>query len=170
MRFLKLASVAIFVLVISGCGYRLAARKGDAGAGQTFAVPTFANNTTTYRIEQRMSEAVRRELARRTHYKITAGDTGDVVLTGEVVDYGTSPTVFNDTGRATQYALALTMKVRVVETATGKVLFENPSMPFRETFQLSQNASDFVPEDTAAVERLAGSFASSIVASLVHRQ
>jgi len=171
MRFVKLGLVALLIPALTGCGYRLAARKGDAGAGQTFAVPTFVNSTNpgTYRIEQRLSEAVRRELARRTHYKVTAAGSGDVVLTGEVLSYGTSPTIFDDRGRATQYALGLTMKVRVVETATGKVLFENVAMPFRETFQLSQNASDFVPEDPAAVDRLAGSFASSIVAAVVHR-
>lgn len=171
MRIGKLAVfVLLFAAISSGCGYRLAARKGDVGDGQTFAVPTFVNNTTTFRIEQRMSEAVRKELARGTHYRITSSDNGDVVLRGEVLEYSTSPTVFNESGRATQYALVLNLKVRVTESATGKVLFENSSMPFRETFQLSQNAGDFVPEDPAAVERLASRFASAVVSSLVHRQ
>jgi hypothetical protein len=62
------------------------------------------------------------------------------------------------------------MKVSITETATGKVLFENANMPFRETFQLSRNPGDFVPEDPAAVDRLASRFASAVVASLVHRQ
>jgi outer membrane lipopolysaccharide assembly protein LptE/RlpB len=160
----------MLVITLSGCGYRLASRKGDAGAGQTIAVPTFINRTYTYRIEQRMTESVRKELARRTHYRVISADTGDVVLRGEVLSYNTAPTVFDATGRAAQYALGLNMKVSITERATGKVLFENGSMTVRETFQLSQNAGDFVPEDPAALDRLASSFASAVVASLVHRQ
>jgi outer membrane lipopolysaccharide assembly protein LptE/RlpB len=167
---LRVLVLSLLVVVLSGCGYRLASRKGDVGNGQTIAVPTFNNITYTYRIEQRMTESVRRELARRTHYKVTSADTGDVVLRGEVLSYSTSPTVFDPSGRAAQYALGLTMKVSITESATGKVLFENGSMSFRETFQLSQNAGDFVPEDPAAVDRMASSFASAVVAALVHRQ
>jgi outer membrane lipopolysaccharide assembly protein LptE/RlpB len=167
---LRVLVLSLLLVILSGCGYRLASRKGDVGSGQTIAVPTFVNSTYTYRIEQRMTESVRKELARRTHYKVTSADTGDVVLRGEVLSYNTAPTVFDPSGRAAQYALGLSMKVSITDSATGKVLFENGSMTFRETFQLSQNAGDFVPEDPAAVDRLAASFASSVVASLVHRQ
>ena len=159
----------IIPLLVSGCGYRLAALKGNEGAGRTFAVPTFVNSTTGYRIEQKISEAVRQELARRTRYTVTAQPFGDVVLNGEVVGYNnTSPTVFNDQGRASQYAIAVELKILVTETASGKELFRNESMTFRDSFQLSQNAKDFVPEDPAAIDRLASRFASSLVASLLH--
>jgi outer membrane lipopolysaccharide assembly protein LptE/RlpB len=167
---LRVLIIPLLVVTLSGCGYRLASRKGDVGAGQTIAVPTFINSTYTYRIEQRITESVRKELARRTHYKVTSADTGDVVLKGDVLSYNTAPTVFDATGRAAQYALGLTMNVSITERATGKVLFENGSLTVRETFQLSQNAGDFVPEDPAALDRLASSFASAVVASLVHRQ
>jgi outer membrane lipopolysaccharide assembly protein LptE/RlpB len=170
MRFRVLVLSLLFLMSLAGCGYRLAARKGDVGRGQTIAVPTFINSTYTYRIEQRMSESVRKELARRTHYRVTSGEMGDVVLRGEVLGYNTSPTVFDPSGRAAQYALGLTLKVSITDRATGKVLFENGSLTLRETFQLSENAGDFVPEDPAAVDRLASSFASAVVASLVHRQ
>jgi outer membrane lipopolysaccharide assembly protein LptE/RlpB len=169
MKFRVLA-LSLLIVTFSGCGYRLASRKGDVGSGQTIAVPTLINSTYTYRIEQRMTESVRKELARRTHYRVTSADTGDVVLRGEVLSYNTSPTVFDPSGRAAQYALSLNLKVSITEVATGKVLFENGGLTLRETFQLSQNAGDFVPEDPAAVDRLAASFASSVVAALVHRQ
>ncbi len=123
MRFRKLVFLALLVALLTGCGYRLAARKGDAGAGQTIAVPTFANSTSNYRIEQRMSEAIRKEFARNTHYKVTSGDTGDLVLRGEVLGYSTTPTVLDERGRAAQYAVSLILKVSVTETATGKALF-----------------------------------------------
>ena len=138
------------------------------GSGKTIAVPTFVNATTNYRIEQHMSEAVRKELARTTHYSVTSTDTGDVLVRGEVLSYSTSPTVFDDRGRAAQYAITVSLKVLVTETETGKTLLENDAMAFRENFQISQNAGEFVPEDPAALERLAARFASAVVASLVH--
>jgi hypothetical protein len=156
------------LLWLAGCGYRLAARKGDVGSGKTIAVPTFVNATANYRIEQHMSEAVRKELARTTHYSVTSTDAGDVLVRGEVLSYSTSPTVFDDRGRAAQYAIAVSLKVVVTETATGKTLLQNDAMAFRENFQISQNAGEFVPEDPAALERLAARFASAVVASLVH--
>jgi hypothetical protein len=157
------------VLALAGCGYRLAALKENTGSGQTIAVPTFINKTPGYRIEQRISEAVRKELARRTRYTVTSESAGDVLVNGEVVGYNnTSPTVFNEQGRAAQYAIAVELKILVTETATGKVLFKNDGLAFRDSFQLSQNAADFVPEDPAAIERLAGRFASSFVATLLH--
>ena len=170
MRFWKLFLPTVLMLAtLSGCGYRLAARKGDVGAGKTMAVPTFTNASLGYRIEQRMSEAIRRELAQNTHYRVTSGETGDVVLKGEVLGYGTGPTAFDNQGRASQYAISVTLKVVVTESATSKALFRNDSMTFLDTFQLSQTAGDFVPEDPAALDRLAARFASAIVADLVHR-
>ena len=169
MKFGKLVFPVLLVALLAGCGYRLAAKKGDAGAGQSIAVPTFANNTSNYRIEQSMSEAIRKEFARNTHYKVTSGNTGDLVLKGEVLGYSTTPTVLDEGGRAAQYAVSIVLKVLVTETATGKPLFQNDAMVFRETFQLSREAGDFVPEDPAALQRLATQFASSVTANLVHR-
>jgi outer membrane lipopolysaccharide assembly protein LptE/RlpB len=167
MRFPKLVLVVALGL-LSGCGYRLAARKGDIGGGRTLAVPTFANSTNTYRVEQRISEAVRQELVRTTHYKVSSADSGDVLIRGEVTGYGASPTVFDERGRAAQYSLAVTIKVVVTETSTGKTLFRNDGLTLRDNFQLSQTAGDFVPEDPAALNRIAERFASAVVAALVH--
>jgi outer membrane lipopolysaccharide assembly protein LptE/RlpB len=167
MRFGKLV-IILLIALSSGCGYRLAARKGDVGAGRTLAVPTFSNLTTTYRIEQRISEAVRQEFARSTHYKVTSADRGDVVIRGEVSGYGQSPTVFDSRGRAAQYLVSVQLKVIITEAATGKTLFQNDAMTLRDYFQISQSAGDFVPEDPAALARMAERFASAVAAALVH--
>jgi len=170
MRIGKLA-FPLLLLLLTGCGYRLAARKGDVGKGRTIAVPTFANKSTGYRIEQRVSEAIRRELVRQTHYTVTSAETADVVVTGEVLNYSnTSPSVFAPSGRASQYVIAMDLKIQATETATGKVLFRNDLMTFRDSFQLSQSPAEFVPEDPAAIDRFTARFASSFVASLVHGQ
>ena len=132
------------------------------------AVPTFLNKTTTYKIEQRLTEEVRRELIRRTRFKVVPENTGDYVMTGEVLAFGAVPIIFDPQGRGSAYTMLVDLNIRVMETQTGKVVFQNPRWTFREVFELSPNSSEFVPEDTAAQERLAQRFASSLVASLMH--
>ena len=170
MRLREPVLLVLIVLLLSGCGYRLAARKGGNGEGRTIAVPTFANKTTGYRIEQQISEAIRKELVRKTRYRVTSDSTGDVVMAGELLGYiNNAPTVFEG-GRASQYAIAVSLKIIVTDTATKKVLFRNDAWSFRDSFQLSPTAGDFVPEDPAAVARMADRLASSLVASLIHQQ
>jgi hypothetical protein len=133
----------------------------------TIAVPTFSNRTTTYRVEQRITDAVRQELIKRTRYKVVPEETGDVVMAGEVLSFIAVPIIFNQQGRGSSYSLLVDMSVRLTESSTGKVLFQNDRWTFREVFELAQNSSDFVPEDTPAVERLARRFASTLVASML---
>jgi Lipopolysaccharide-assembly len=149
------------------CAYRLAGKRLNNGAGMTIAVPTFINRTTTYRIEQRITDAVRQEFIKRTRYKVVPEDSGDVVMAGEVLSFIAVPIIFNDQGRGSSYSLLVDMSVRLTESSTGKVLFQNDRWTFREVFELAQNSSDFVPEDTPAVERLARRFASTLVASVL---
>jgi outer membrane lipopolysaccharide assembly protein LptE/RlpB len=152
----------------SGCGYRLANKKLGGGAGQILAVPTFTNQTTTYRIEQRMSEAVRQEFTRRTRFKVVPENTGDLVLSGDVLGYAAVPVTFNQQGRGSTYTMVVDMNIRLTDVKTGNVVFQNDRWTFRDFFELSQSSAEFVPEDTAALDRLARRFASSLVASVMH--
>jgi outer membrane lipopolysaccharide assembly protein LptE/RlpB len=156
------------VLSVSGCGYRLANKNLQGGDGQTIAVPTFTNSTTTYRIEQRLTEAVRRELIRRTRFKVTPEGEADLVMAGEVLGYSAIPVIFNQQGRGSAYTLLVDMNVRLTDSRTGAIVFQNDRWTFREVFELSQASAEFVPEDTAALERLARRFASSLVATVMH--
>jgi len=133
----------------------------------TIAVPTFINRTTTYRVEQRITDAVRQELIKRTRYRVVPEESGDVVMAGEVLSFIAVPIIFNQQGRGSSYSLLVDMSVRLTDSSTGKVLFQNDRWTFREVFELAQNSSDFVPEDTPAVERLARRFATTLVASVL---
>jgi len=165
-RFFVLTCVVTWFLPY--CGYRLANKNMNAGKGQTIAVPTFTNTTSTYRIEQRLTEAVRQELIRRTQFSVVPDNQGDVVMAGEVLSYIAIPVIFNRQGRGSAYTMVVDMNVRVTETKTGKVLFRNDRFSFRDVYELAQSSSEFVPEDPAALDRLARRFASSLVASVMH--
>ncbi len=88
------------------------------------------------------------------------------MLAGEVLGVTSIPIIFTDQGRGTAYTVAVDVSVRVTDTANGRILFQNDRWTFSEVFELSNNSEEFVPEDSAAIERLARQFASSLVASL----
>jgi sensor domain CHASE-containing protein len=155
-------------LLLTGCGYRLAGAKMDNGRGQTLAIPTFANGTTIYRLEQRLSEAVRREFVRRTRFEVITQPEGDVVVDGEVIGFSAVPIIFNQQGRGSAYSILVDLKVTLTDTRTGAVVFQNDRWTFRDVFELAQNSAEYISEDTAAMDRLARRFASSLVASMMH--
>jgi hypothetical protein len=167
MRLAKLV-LPILLLMIGGCGYRLATKRANAGAGRTIAVPTFTNSGTTYRIEQRLTESLRRELIRRTRYRVVSGTSGDVVVSGVVLGYAASPSAIT-AGRASAYVISVALKVLVTDSRTGEVLFRNDSFSFQEQFELAPSSAQFVPEEPAAVDRVGEAFASSLVAALLNR-
>ena len=160
--------VLLVCLFLGGCGYRLANKNLGGGDGRTIAVPTFSNLTTTYRIEQRVTDAVRQELIRRTRFKVVPDNSGDLVMSGEVLTYAAVPVIFNQQGRGSAYTMLVDLSVRLTDTKTGKVILQNEHWTFREVFELSQISAEFVPEDTAALDRLSRRFASSLVASVMH--
>lgn len=166
MRFAKLV-LPILILITAGCGYQLTNKRANAGDGRTISVPTFTNSTTQYRVEQRLSESLRRELVRRTRYKVVSGSTGDVQVSGEVVGYAAFPNTII-AGRASSYIISVELKIVVTDTRSGKVLFRNDHWDFRENFELAPNSAEFVPEEPAAVDRIGATFASSLVAALLN--
>jgi len=163
----KLIVIASLTLLMPACGYRFAGKKLNGGEGRTIAVPTFANRTTSYRIEQRVTEAVRREFIRRTRFTVVPEETGDVLLAGEVMNFVAVPIIFNEQGRGSSYSVLVDLNVRLTDTHTGAVLFQSDRWTFRDVFELAQNSAEFVPEDSAAVDRLVRRFASSLVASVL---
>ncbi len=78
--------VLLVAIFIAGCGYHVAGR-GTAlpSTLHTIAVPAFVNKTHSYRIEQRMTQAVIREFLSRTSYHIVSEPgSADAVLHGEI--------------------------------------------------------------------------------------
>ena len=166
LKFQGALLLVLLLLTSSGCGYRLAGRALDVGEGRTLAVPIFDNLTTEFRIEQRLTAAIRRELIQRTQYHVVPSTAGDMVLYGQVLSISTIPIILSDRGRGIAYTVAVDVSVRMTNTSDGTVVFENPSWTFREVFELSNESETFVPEDTAAMNRLARRFAESLVAAL----
>ncbi len=156
----------------AGCGYRVAGR-GSAlpPHWKTLAVLALENNTTQYRIEQRLTEALVRELLARTGYRVLATPEGaDAVLSGEVSRLEASAVLFDaETGRATTMVVTVVVKVRLVDAASKDVIYRNDNFLFREQYEISTDIQSFFEEQDPALDRLAHEFAARLVSAILEK-
>ncbi|HEV8383708.1 MAG TPA: LptE family protein [Candidatus Acidoferrales bacterium] len=164
---------SIFVFLFSfftACGYHVAGRGSALPAEwKTLAVPALENKTTRYRIEQRLTEALVRELLARTKYRIVADESSaDAVLRGEVDRVESNAVLFDAaTGRATAMVVTVQLKVRLIDRASGKVHYQNENFVFREQYEVSTDVNSFFEEQQPALDRLARDFAARLVSALL---
>ena len=163
-------AVVVAVMSLAGCGYHVAGRASALPSEwTTIAIPAFVNRTTNYRIEQRFTQAVVRELLERTKYKVIQDeDAADAVLHGEVLTIETSPVLFDaTTGQVTTMLVTVHSKVSLTGRADQKVVYKNDDMVFRQEYQISGDVKTFFEEQNPALQRMAHDFASEVVANIV---
>ncbi len=170
MRPWKALPVMLATALSAGCGYHTAGHSVSLPTSvHTIAVPAFVNQTQTYRVEQRLTGAVVRELITRTHYRVLNETTedADAILRGTVLSTYTAPLTYDSkTGRAASVLVTVGMKVSLTDRQ-GKVLYANPSYVFREQYQVSRELSSFFEEDSPALERLSREFARTLVSNIL---
>lgn len=169
-RYFCRLAFAFCLLPSLSCGYRVAGRGDRLPPGiQTIAVPVFTNSTRQFRIEQRVSAAVTRELIERTKYQITSDPaTADAVLKGEIKDVRSGVIAFDRaTGRATTLQVQVTAQVDLIDQHTKKPVFSNHNYIFREQYQVSQNPATIFEEQDPALERLSRDLARTLVTDIL---
>lgn len=154
----------------TACGYHVAGR-GDRLPPdvKTIAVPIFTNETSRFRIEQKVSAAITREFIERTRFQITP-DPGraDAVLKGTIKEVRAGVVAFDlATGRATTLQIQVLAHVDLVDQHTRKTLFSNHNYIFREQYQISQTTSALFEEQDPALDRLARDLARTLVTEIL---
>ena len=161
---------AALCVSLTGCGYHVAGHADMIPKTvKTIALPKWGNVTTRYKLTDRMPEAIAREFIARTRYKVVNDpEQADAVLTGAVVNYIAYPTIFDQkTGRASGLQVNVTLQVRLVERATGKVLFTRPSFDARQRYEISINAQAYFEESGEALDRLSRDVARDVVSAIL---
>ena len=172
-RWLRIPIMQILVLTVlfsTACGYHTAGHSVTLPANvQTIAIPAFVNQTQTYKIEQKLTAAVVREMVTRTHYHVLnePSDSADAILRGTVISTSTSPLTYDSqSGRASSALVVVTARVTLTDRQ-GKILYENPSYLFREEYEVSRELSSFFEEDSPALQRLSREFARTLVSNVL---
>ena len=161
---------ALFFAGLSGCGYHtLGAATHLPPDVKTLAVPVFATRTDSNGAETAMTEAVIREFAARTRFRIVTRDAADAdaVLHGTILKQSVVPLTYNAaTQQSSSFVITIVASV-TLNARDGKVLYRNNNYVFREQYQSSTNLPTFLQEDPAAIQRLSREFARQLVADVL---
>lgn len=158
----------------SGCGYSLAGRGSFLPAYiKTIGVPTFTNRTTVFNLETLLTDKVRSEFIGRGKYTIVPQAAGvDALLTGEVTAVSLQPTAFNANQQASRYVLTMTARIELKDMQSNTVLWENPSVTFRQDYEAvggttGNDPNAFFNQQANALDRVATEFARTIVSAIL---
>ncbi len=165
---------SLCVLGAPACGYSLAGHGSFLPAYiKTMGVPTFANRTVVFNLETMLTQKVRSEFIGRGKYQILPEANGvDALLTGEITAVNIQPASLNPQLLASRYAITMTARIELRDMRENKVLWENPSVIFRQEYDATGGRSivdpaAFFQQDTNALERISTEFARTIVSAIL---
>ncbi len=155
---------------LGGCGYHtLGAATHLPPDVRTLSVPVFATRTDAYGTEAVMTDAVIREFATRTRFRVTPSENADAdaVLHGTILREVISPLTYNsETQQSSSFLITIIVSV-TLNARDGRVLYQNNNYTFRQQYQSTTDLPRFIQEDPAAVRRLSREFARQFVADVL---
>jgi hypothetical protein len=159
-------------LLAAGCGYALQGRGITTDPSiRTIGVPLFKDRTGKLGLATRVTGAVISELLKRGRFKIEREAAGaDAVVEGELVAYNVVPINFSGSqvgAQASRYAISLIANVAYRKLGQKEPLWSNDSFSVRDEYDMGDRPESFVDREDATIERLADSFARSLVAAML---
>lgn len=156
------------LITLAGCGYHLLGGNGLLPASiKTVAVLPFQRRVPVLQLDQRVTEAVTREVARRMKVKVQNTTQGaDAVISGAITSYRVAPLSFDSAGRANRYQVTMSASVKMTDPS-GKVLYESRKYRFSEIYERSSIASRYLNEEVVAYDVVARDYARALVASIL---
>jgi outer membrane lipopolysaccharide assembly protein LptE/RlpB len=162
--------LAASLATITGCGYHKVGSATHLPPDvRTLSVPEFATRTESYHSETVMTDAVIREFAARTRFRVTpdANQESDAVLHGTILKEAITPLTYNaSTQESSSFLLTMVVSV-TLNGRDGRILYENKNYVFRQQYQSTTDLPTFLQENPAALERLSRDFARALVADVL---
>jgi len=156
------------LLLVSGCaGYQL----GNAGLYpahiSTVYVPVFESVSFRRNLGEQLTEAVMKEIERRTPYKVVGTPDADSILSGRIIGENKHIVVQSHSGDPRQVEVALRVKVQWIDRS-GAVIRDGAPISLDDASVDVSGASKFIPEvgqsgavaRQTAIQRVAGQIVS----------
>ena len=177
MSFNRLAAALIVLLSLtsSGCGYALAGRGSFLPAYiRVVGIPQLQNQSTFFQVEQVLTEKIRTEFIGRGKYTVIPEAAGaDAVVSGAVTSMTVQPISFTEQQFASRYLITMTMLVEFVDARTTQVLWSNPSLTFREEYDLTTRSNvalegaEFLTQERSSFDRIATDVSRTVVTAIL---
>jgi hypothetical protein len=137
---------------------------------RTIAVPAFQNQALRYKIEHRFTEAVINEIVRRGRgIRVQSEREGaDAVVDGVVKSFNFSGVLLDERGRARIFEVTIVAAVTIRDQVENRVIYDNQNYVFRGEFEFANDPRSFFNEEDPAVQRIARTFAESLVSTLIN--
>jgi hypothetical protein len=134
-------------------------------------VPLFKDRTGKLGLATRVTGAVISELLKRGRFKVEREVVGvDAVVEAELLSYTVEPVNFTSSQLGAQpnrYAITVTASVVYRKLGQQEPLWSNDSFSARDEYDMGDRPETFVDREDEAMDRLADSFARSLVASML---
>lgn len=169
LRAVVVAGLFVFASGFRGC-YKPVTKSGLPEHVHAVAVPAFQNQALRYKVESRFTEAVMNEIIRRGKGLTVRSDPkgADAVVDGTIKNFAFYGVLLDSRGRARIFEVTITAAVTVRDQVTNRVLYDNQDYVFRGEFEFTDDPRTFFNEEDPAVQRLARSFAESLVSTLIN--
>jgi hypothetical protein len=171
----RLAALAL-ALAAAGCGYALLGHGVTVDPSiKRIGVPHFRDQTGKAGLEQKISENVIEELLKRGRFDVVPQADGvDAVVEGELLSYNVAPIGFSEaepgevnTTQASRYAIVLTARVRYAKTGQAEAIWESESFSVSDEYDVGDDPTAFFDREEQTIDRLAASFARSLVSAML---
>ncbi len=170
------------LILFNGCGYALVGRGTIVDPTiKKIGVPMFVNGTGKPSLDQKITQRVIEELLRRGRFDVVQERTGvDALVEGEILRYDAQPVGFTtsdasgnpaspapSTTQASRYAITVTAKIRYAKVNAPEPIWSNDAFQFRDEYEVGSDPATFFDREEQAIDRLATSFARSLVAAML---
>jgi hypothetical protein len=159
-------------LILSGCGYALVGKGTVVDPTiKRIGVPLFRSAAAKPGLDQKVTQKVIEELLKRGRFDVVPEATGvDALVEGEITAYTPRLVGLGEQAgksQANRYEVTLVARVRYAKVGAKDPIWANDAFSFRDEYDVGDNPQAFFDREDQAIDRLATSFARSLVATML---
>lgn len=164
----RLLPLVALLSLLGGCGYHLPGRGNNLPPDvQTLYVEIFANRTTEPFLENRITDLVTQEFARRRSLRlIEDAARADAVLSGTVASYASSSISYGSDDEVTEYRSSMVISAHLRRSADGKTLWKG-TLSWTEEYPSSDDKTVQEDNEAAAIEEISARLAEELYFRIV---
>lgn len=166
MQIVRVVFLLIFVVITQSCGYHLVGSGGLPKGINVVAIPVFEKTENVMVLDQRLTEAVRAEIARRGRVKVVSQKEGaDAVLLGNITNYSVYALSYGSDGRANRYNVSVVVRI-ILKDKEGKEIFKMEGYRFEQEYERSSRGQSYISEENISYDQLSRDLAKAIVSAI----
>jgi hypothetical protein len=126
---LRLMSVVLLILLLSGCGYSFSGMSKSAyPAIQTVFVDTFTNRTSEANLDIIVRAAFSNEIVQNGHFKLASSrGEADAIFRGTILSLQIAPLAYKAGSLSAEDRITVTLELFFEERVSGRALWSNGS-------------------------------------------